>query len=975
MRTKYYLAALALPAMLASCSQDELLVDMPKGGENLAQRPVVGQVTISTDGAATRYDAEKGSFEVGKDVLGLYLMDEYKGLINGSGSTYCPNEHADANAGSTKKLNGVADDVNGAALWAYQDHWFGMYQFVNYIQSNYPFSYVEENGEKVWKNDAKLVEGNYFAMYPQNENAVNRRELWHYINPNVKLVAHSDTENKDGYYIGVENQFFLGYKQIYRDGKADYEGALNVDIKMKGVMAGLKIKLTSWAGNDIILDKISFRNKNGLVLPTLAYIEPQNATVCAEKLNADQFTVVSTKDYYEALPCDEGRHGDGLYNSDATWKKGNIRKLINWSYPGEDGRVPYGLTESSKLKSAYEYSFEFPEETVLRGHQDQGDVIWAYIVLPGLTENDWKNIEPVIYGWQKIIDDRNGNYHLEYGYLQDKNNPNVTFEFGNNITPWTGSDESDYYQLVDARLDNMAWKAQNKETEYFVTSTDDMTKIVEGYLAENASTKAVQLSIVPDANGIEITPEFIESLKKDAKSHDRNITLTFKGDRDGIINFKQDNTLNVNIQNITENGATVKFEYEGAGLKLHNYATQTISYKIGSVKGSDRPTIYNNGGELTIATGGDVYEVSNVATMNVAGKVAYITNHSVLNVNKGGEISGLNNHKTTKVNGNANIVQLENLKYTENCEQCSADFTIAAGATLTSTNIHNYANIEVNGTVTNSVEIINNGKLVNNGTINANGNFENASVIDNKGTINAATLQNWATINNGDAEGKKGVIIATTLRNGGSQENKSGTVNAYAGSIKTLANAKLGVLNVYSEEADVETAATSKGQIIFHDVVAEHVGLASKGSDERVYLLKAATTSAELLPNMWKTASTTVRTAYDITLEFTNEGSTSKPYVLSIEKIEIIGNVTIKNNNLNKTNKFANAKLYVRNGEQLSVENATTLIVKSVEGDKGGKIHTGSNSYLKVSGESGDEDYVGANQVITIDHTNSEVEP
>lgn len=258
LKSKMYLAAMALPAIFASCAQDEVFSGL-ENQDATKGRAVVGQVTLVMDGAETRYDSENGQFEAGKDVLGMYLMDEYQSSWNGGADFDCPGEHDDANT----------------TWWRYQDHWNAMYKLVNYIQTNYPFRYTADetsrSGAAVWKNDAKLVEGNYFSMYPQQEHATNRRELWHYINPAVQMVKHS---TKDGYYHGVDNQFFLGYNQIYRDQEANANGELAVDVKLKGVMTGYKIKMLGWQGADVMLQKISFKSEDGSALPTIAYIEP-----------------------------------------------------------------------------------------------------------------------------------------------------------------------------------------------------------------------------------------------------------------------------------------------------------------------------------------------------------------------------------------------------------------------------------------------------------------------------------------------------------------------------------------------------------------------------------------------------------------------------------------------------------------------------------------------------------------------------
>ena len=169
MKTKHLFYSLALASAFTACTQEEL-VNAPVVKDNIADRPVAGVVEFSTEGVESRFNYEKANgFEAG-DIFGLYLMDQFV-----DGDAAFENSHK-------------AEHVNAnGTYWTYQNHWFGMYNFTNSIQSNYPFRYVSENGKMVWKNDAKLVEGNYFAMFPQNEEALNRRELWHVINTTVEM--------------------------------------------------------------------------------------------------------------------------------------------------------------------------------------------------------------------------------------------------------------------------------------------------------------------------------------------------------------------------------------------------------------------------------------------------------------------------------------------------------------------------------------------------------------------------------------------------------------------------------------------------------------------------------------------------------------------------------------------------------------------------------------------------------------------
>ena len=336
MKTKHLFYSLALTSAFVACTQEEL-IETPAVKDNVAGRPVAGVVEFKFDeGVESRYNYElKKGFENG-DVFGLYLMDNFK--ENGTG---CPGEHQNANT----------------TYWKYQNHWWGMYELTNSIQSNYPFRATVDGDDVIWKNDAKLVEGNYFAMFPQNNKALNRRELWHSIEPQVTLKPHTSKENVFQY---VENQFWLGYQQIYRDATASAEGEMKMNVTMTGVLVPLRIEMTGFANNDVILDKISFRSKDGKPLPTLAYVEPAGQN-CQRENESSYPWWLKTSDAEDEFKCGDAYASD-FYDAAKTWTRATVQEIVRWSYPGENGIYPYGL-EGTDATPVYEYSFAYPEDT------------------------------------------------------------------------------------------------------------------------------------------------------------------------------------------------------------------------------------------------------------------------------------------------------------------------------------------------------------------------------------------------------------------------------------------------------------------------------------------------------------------------------------------------------------------------------------------------------------------------------------
>lgn len=896
LRSKMYLAALALPAIFASCTQDEVFSGM-EIQDDTKERPTVGQVTLVMDNAETRFNDETGQFEPGKDVLGMYLMDEYQSSYNGGESWY-PGEEFDANK--------TEFETQGA--------WTGMYKLVNYIQTNYPFRLTAsetERGGAVWKNDAKLVEGNYFSMFPQQEKATNRRELWHYINPAVQMVKHS---TKDGYYHGVCNQFYLGYNQIYRNAEANANGELTVDVKLKGVMTGYKIKLLGWQGADVKLQKISFKSKSGAALPTIAYVEP-------------------------ATDSDWRVWTDAKYDAEKTWTKKTVRSLVTYrTTVDENGnlRIPYQL-EEEKQGLVYEYSFAFPEGTILKGDVSQGDLIYAYIVVPTLTEEEWKNIEVDIYGWRWIKDyDYEEGGYWEYGKFMPKTPNNQWFNI-QNLQPWNPADENNYYQLVESRFDDLAFKAIKK---FNVASTDDMENMVRGFLSQSYGKGDLNFVISPDANGIEITKVLVDILKKNSAENNRNITVNFDGDRNGIINFNVNETLALDSVT-TETGKRVTFKYDG-GIVLNNYVEQTVA---ASTILSGSFTI-NNEGTLNIdGKLGNGVSVKNEGTVNVKGTVEKeIKNNKDLNINDG-TIEKIVNEANTTSNGGI-VTTFEN----------NENLTVATGI-LNITVLTNNGTITVNSGATlkttnsDSASLINNYMVKNSGTITSDF-IQNNAVIENLGKINAVSFNNGdvtasfdkaAVVQNGNAN------IAGTI-NG--RLNNRGAVYANKGTIVDFWNVTTNaILYVTAEEGnEVETASESEGIIRFMSVAPQHIG--TKGDDKRIFVTSAEDDAdrsmLHILKSMNTTNSTYLETASDITFDYNaKDDANGKPArdvadaiksikVLKGEKVNFQGAVA------GKTYNFIAATL--SNEAELHVENSTTIKVNSV--DNTGTIHFGTNSSI-----------------------------
>lgn len=904
MKTKYLFYSLAVAGMFAACSQEEL-VETPVLKDNVADRPVAGLVEFSTDDVESRFNYEKANgFEAG-DIFGLYLMDEFvDGCISENSDHKA--EHWDANT----------------TYWTYQNHWFGMYQFTNSIQSNYPFRYVSEGGKMVWKNDAKLVEGNYFAMFPQNEKALNRRELWHVIDPSVELkkVASSTADNQK--YQNVENQFWLGYKQIYRDETASAEGALKVNLKMTGVLAPLKFVINNNSNNTVIFDKISFKSASGKAVPTLAYVRPANENWVKVKSAWNETENCSSVAY-------------GLYDEESTWTRQTVQKIVEWTVPGEE-RIPYGL-EGAGTKKAYIYEFTYPENEVkLEGGVDGGSLLTTYIAIPAMESGeDWENIQVGIYGWMKNSSSSTG---WTYGMLtpkktNDDDNYTFTLPMDASYALWGESEqaeETDYYREVKVEFSEFSWKAVN---ETVVASTEEMEKMVESYLSKNAGN--VSLTIKPDADGVELRQEFIGKLKAASKKPGREIKLTFSGEREGVVIFNEDNTMDVDYTT-TETDDKLIVTYSN-NVKLVNNAIQNVYGEI-SVPVENNGTL-NIYGKLT----GNV--VNNQVLNAVGGNIGIVNNYGQANLMCEAGITTLNNKPGAKVlvskshgsHSYAAEVATFNNEYEHTCTSCvPAELTVNGGKLIVG-NLVNDGKLTNSGTIEIEEKLTNNAHghgyaMANNegAKIIGSGILENNGIIDNYGSMAPGTIENKAKI------------------------------NGYSGSISNLENSydAVGEIYIKSADIDVQTTDNSNGRIIFEGVINQHVG--TNGVDDRIYLTGADIKGSGIDDMMTKTGVTHLWLQHNVEVDYNEAGNKSlwtEANRVKVETVVVKEALTIKGDANNRKLTLENAKLVAE--KTLSLENALQMKVESFSGS----IHVGSGSSLKDKNEN-DAGNVNHNQMV-----------
>ena len=957
MKTKYLFYSLAIAGAFTACSQEEL-VEAPVAENNVANRPVAGVVEFSTEGVESRYNHETTAWDNG-DIFGLYLMDEYNGSHTGCQAlNVCPGEHNNANQYETKKLNGVVDPINGYSLWAYQDHWFNMYQFTNSIQSNYPFR-ATVNGDKVtWKNDAKLVEGNYFAMYPQNDKALNRRELWHEIDPSVTLKKHSRYDiDRDKYFVNLDNQFFLGYKQILRNETASAEGVMKMDVNLRGAMVPINLKIIGWSDHKVKLDKVEFKSASGNALPTIAYIEP------ATYQDGDwtENKTLNGKEYYYEEPCKNEFHGIGLYSEDKTWTRSTIQNLISWEVPMPVGdRLPYGCD----AKPAYEYTFAFPgsfeDKVVLR--DETTDIVNVYFALPAKM-GKVNDVYATVYGWVWIPEDNNGRGRWEYGILKDNSlstqaGVNSSFNLdATKLNSWTNANGGSYFLTIQTSYDNYGWVTVDQAK---VSNTEEMNELIKGRVLSASSLDDIKITVQPDAQGVEVEKELVDWLK-DASEDYKSITITFDGARHGVVYFNDDNTMYVNAYKAGVE-SNVKFIYLN-NIQLINNATQNVYAGLTTFADTDITNEKDGTLNFNYSGAAAIVDIVNKGTMNVSGykqgneyisKVwGTVTNQNVLNLSYA-EVSKISNAGgTTTVTNNSLVEDFVNTSRVGSCGSTFYGKLFVNGGTMEAPAFLTEAKTETTVAAAGVIDFTgdnptNGGKLTNNGTIKIS--TKSTDFFHNHGDlINAGKIA--SSINRMENKGKienTGTIEVAGLVN-------EGTIDEKGGKILYLENHKGAILNIWSENSHVLTNAQSKeGEIIFKGVPATGVAL-NNSNDFRIFETQVEGEGLiSLMTKMQPTAATELRITKNIVLDWDSKLENSiLAYRNKITKMNVVNSVTIKSQSQNQQYSFNKAKLVVKDKANvndydriLTIDNVLKLFVYEVEAASVNNLDIRSNSIV-----------------------------
>lgn len=886
MKAKLFIASAAMLSLFAACTQDEMPVAVEETGASAA-RIEAGVAEITTNDL-TRFNVLNAAnpFENG-DKLGLYLMDEFEyqveGVLTDANKTPWTLPEAWVYGWNNGWVAGPTN-VTTPSYASFQSTKTGMYQMVNNIQTNY--QYVYNDGK--WVNPAtKLVEGNYILMYPQNEVATNRRDLWYAINPEITLEKAADKNAP--YFRGYDNNVFLGYQRVLRDQKSE-NGVLSMRADLKTVMTYLKIALYNGSSADFIPEKIVFTDPSNNVLPTMARIEPSNLFSMLEVKDAEGVDECGNKYVYNVWNDKVGN--DGNFSQD------DARAITTWFSPTATGHIPYGATEA-QAKDAYKYVFNFPADVHIGGNRDLSEASVATVAITLPPYAGLSSLVARVYGklWDQTLNDGEGGYRR--GYFAkvsniDMNAGTYTKEnasFGlENVPVWQ---EGKDIPTVTVKVDDLSFI---REEMLYVSTTTDLYNLVEAKISEAQNTKNYNFTISVFGNE---TVELNAAIDKMVSDYNKA-----NGASQININFA---TQNVGKLTLTAEDVLGKDCYDFSGANVVVAAKQVLA-KDG--KNWVNALSIENNSTIESADHNIWTVVDNKGIMSVAtGYVSTIYNTGSLTLDKAASAGTINNASTEceVVGAGVNVTTMTNAATCGTCGKSASTVTVTATGAITIGDLTNNGLVENAGMMTvngNNYGTVNNAGVLNVGTT---GNFSNYKVINNTGKINVAAyngeLTNYALIN-----------------------AKAGTINNVKNTSIAPAVAQIVITN---NKVEIAPVATSAGELIFvmAEGATEHV---KKGSaDKRITLVNEATTESVIGEFAKLTGSTIVRTAYDITFEAAPKFGF---VAMGVKTIEVTADAVFQGQTTGQAINLAGITIDVVKGN-LDIEGAAQLTCAAIKGN------------------------------------------
>lgn len=554
MKTKHLFSTMVIAAALAGCSSDEWSDN--NAPSSLDNRRAAGKVEFTLPDASTRMEENENGAIVfsADDHIAATLMDEFKGA-------------------------------------------YPVTDFVNYIQTNYPFE--SEDGKK-WTSTGVLLEGNYFFSYPFNACLQSRGAVTNTV-PVNQLAYDKKTGKVSTMQAYVDNQFYLGYSYINADAECtdcNEIPALKSTVKLEKIHAYPVFRFINQTGapadKPLKVYKLSLRKKDHSMFYNTVAVFPK------------------TKNFNpEAAENEQGKYD--------LWKTA----VFNPNMPGNEiNSLTVSPFDCSVVDSkTLEYNLIFPEG----GYE-----------LANWTSFEASMIVPAgIYGEMEVVLYTNegvGTYPV--------------------FMPQTGEDyqvQSGTYKLTPnkksvttVRFDITSLKTN--QTDFIVQSTENLLEYLKYYHLDpdGVSGNAVKLNITTVGDKVELSQEVYNELKNQNLKINLNgiITIPAGVPADAIdrINFFAAGAKVIN------NGTQVIKEIPASDKNIKDSNVQIVNNGTLTLEANLPHSFIENHGNL-IVENSDVFALLNMPeaklTVNEELNVINLRNYGEATINAGATVNVL----------------------------------------------------------------------------------------------------------------------------------------------------------------------------------------------------------------------------------------------------------------------------------------------------------------------------------------------
>lgn len=734
MRTKHILTALALPVVLAACTDEQFESNQ---SAPVLNRPVVGQVTFVEDGALTRLaDPATGNmvFKDG-DKFGMMLMDEVAGEETGN-----------ANIGSDPTRH---------------------YKLAEKAYTNYAFV----KSGNTWKSEARLMEGNYFYYMPYTDNQTDTKKTMVTRNGGLKWVisANQNAFTADApdvlapWNAVTENQLYIGYEAL--DSKNPVTELTN---KMIAAHATLGLKIVNSDSETIVVKRAVLEYSDAT---KFALTGKLNLVEGKAKAATDIYTVLNNKNEEvkkSLTAADNLADVFKLYNADVKGSREDFTKNPLMQCESETAFLK-GTGEASSI------ALNYPGNGyILEG----GQSVFAQMVIPAnVTSSEKLRVRVYTNKGVVLLPLKVNNYKTGVKALTDNTEDGFT-QGGLKFTEANASEATAKIGLMQRN------PAPNKQGEYLKNTTTNApfsTSLPNGWnvATVDLTTAAIQIPKVMDIYSTEDLDAFLgyctlnanvaedgEVLKAIIKGEGVELTkeayAVLQGNEKIELTIEGTNAITIPAT-LTATDVLERVKW-GTGVKAVVESNQTISKAWTTLSN----LTVTNKAELTINSWNrEVSPATKVTTtlaaLNNLGTVTFNTPLTV----SGKLLNGCDDedyltdlNKYDKLVEDATLNVKSNLTATEGTENVgviSVTGSVSVGGALNNVYVEkDEDNQKVGQIIVNEdAQLTTTGAVVNSGSITADGILTAAGALTNRGVIynncgienkNSSDFSNYETI-------------------------------------------------------------------------------------------------------------------------------------------------------------------------------------------------------------------------------------